>query len=159
MCGHVCQTGAITVGDLRKLTDPEWKTLDIPAICRVYLKYVVRQSSTLAVAWSSDYSVQRVGCLTDGPILIIVRAVRTTPGGPKTFIQELQDDFNFGACAFQMPLLLDPITYSSACCCVPAGQPFDYPQYDTNLQSLMAMGFNHDEAMDCLLYTSPSPRD
>jgi len=114
VCGHVCQTGAITVGDLRKLTDPEWKTLDIPAICRVYLKYVVRQSSTLAVAWSSDYSVQRVGCLTDGPILIIVRAVRTTPGGPKTFIQELQDDFNFGACAFQMPLLLDPITYSNA---------------------------------------------
>ena len=26
------------------LTDPEWKELDIPAMCRIHLKYCVRQS-------------------------------------------------------------------------------------------------------------------
>jgi hypothetical protein len=38
------QSGCATVGDLRRLTDHEWRALAVPAICRIYLKYVIRQS-------------------------------------------------------------------------------------------------------------------
>lgn len=92
------QTGAVTVGDLRKLTDSDWKLLDLPAVCRIYLKNVVRQSA------------------------------RVTPGGPKSFMEQLQDDFNFG-------------------------QPFDMVQYQEHISMLAAMGFNTEEAMEALVIT------
>lgn len=39
------QTRSRTVGDLRQLTDHDWRQVDVPAVCRIYLKYVVRQSA------------------------------------------------------------------------------------------------------------------
>lgn len=92
------KTGCITVGDLRKMTDHEWKSLDVPALCRIYLKYVVRQSA------------------------------RLKPGGSRSFLEVLQDDFNMG-------------------------QPFDISQYDASITNLGAMGFSSDEALEALLIT------
>lgn len=91
------QYGCKTVGDLRKLTEHDWKTLNIPALCRIYLKHIVRQS-------------------------------KRKEAGPKTFLDILQDDFNFG-------------------------QPFDMSQYQTHVATLTAMGFSQDEAMEALVVT------
>jgi ferredoxin len=37
-------TQCTTVGDLRRLTDLQWKSFDLPAIVKIYLKYIVRQT-------------------------------------------------------------------------------------------------------------------
>jgi hypothetical protein len=37
-------TGSSTVGDLRKFSDNDWLKVDIPAVCRIYLKHAVRQA-------------------------------------------------------------------------------------------------------------------
>src|SRR5436309_1485208 len=42
---HLATGGSQTVGDLRRLSDHDWKSLDLSAICRIYLKHIVRQSS------------------------------------------------------------------------------------------------------------------
>jgi len=36
--------GLLTIGDLRRLSDQDWRELEVPAICRIYLKYLIRQS-------------------------------------------------------------------------------------------------------------------
>lgn len=90
-------TGATTVGDLRRMTDPEWRALELPAVARVYLKYVVRQS-------------------------------QRKEDGDKSFLDLLQDDFNYG-------------------------QPFDMTLYQENVKMLAAMGFSSDEAMEALVIT------
>jgi len=38
------KTGSNTVGEFRKFSDTDWLKLDIPAVCRIYLKYAVRQA-------------------------------------------------------------------------------------------------------------------
>lgn len=94
----VDKTGATTVGDLRRLTDHDWKTLDVPAILRLYLKYVVRQSN------------------------------KKRNSGPKTFMDQLADDFNYG-------------------------QPFDMSLYQNHVSMLASMGFKQEEAMEALVIT------
>jgi hypothetical protein len=71
-------TGSVTVGDLRRLTDPDWNKMDVPAMCRIYLKCVVRQSGRTGTPTSS------------------------TPKS-STFMEELQNDFNYGQ-AFDLSL-------------------------------------------------------
>jgi len=38
------KTGSSTIGDLRKFSDNDWLKVDIPAVCRIYLKYAIRQA-------------------------------------------------------------------------------------------------------------------
>lgn len=64
-----------TVGDLRKLSDRDWHSLPLPAMCRVYLKYLVRQSGR-----SQDVGSPIVANSTLSP-----------------FMQSLANDFNFGS--------------------------------------------------------------
>lgn len=76
--GTVLQTieetvGRNTIGELRKLTDHEWHSLGIPAICRTYLKYCVRQSSKKMTS-----------------------PRRSKTNSKNSFMVELQNDFNFG---------------------------------------------------------------
>jgi hypothetical protein len=82
----VQQTGANTVGELRKLTDPEWLRLEIPALCRILLKYCIRQAGRLPAA-------------SNNAMAVISKTELKGAGDP--FMKELQDDFNFGQ-AFDM---------------------------------------------------------
>jgi hypothetical protein len=91
------ETGARTIGELRQLSDHDWREIKIPAICSVYLKYLVRQSARRA-------------------------------GKSRSFLEVLQDDFNYG-------------------------QPFDMSLYQNNLNMLSSMGFQQEEALEALVIT------
>jgi len=41
---NILKKAANTIGDLRRFSDHEWLKLEIPAICRIYLKHLVRQA-------------------------------------------------------------------------------------------------------------------
>jgi len=43
------QSGATRVGDLRRLSDQDWRELELPAICRIYLKYLIRQAGRIRI--------------------------------------------------------------------------------------------------------------
>lgn len=40
-------TAESTVGGLRQLEDDDWKEMDVPLLCRVYLQHLLRQSVSL----------------------------------------------------------------------------------------------------------------
>jgi len=42
---NIKQAGNQTIGDLRKLTDHDWIKMEVPALCRIYLKFLIRQSA------------------------------------------------------------------------------------------------------------------
>lgn len=54
------QTRSSTVGDLRRLTDHDWRAIEIPAIARIYLKYVVRQSARSTVGVDIDVGLVKL---------------------------------------------------------------------------------------------------
>jgi len=68
--------GFSTVGSLRAMTDSEWKKVNLPAIARIYLKYLVRQSVRPPLSTNSA-----------GP---------ATSSSDAQFMQVLANEFNFG---------------------------------------------------------------
>jgi hypothetical protein len=104
------------VGDLRRLSDAEWRALEIPAICRLYLKFLVRQAG-------------RGGQPGPAPLASGSNALVTPPSNkPETFIEKLQNDFNYGL-------------------------PFDMSLYNNNLALLASMGFKREESLEALCCT------
>jgi len=84
------QTGAANVGDLRRLSDQEWLKLDLPALCRILLKYCVRQAARPPAPHSSSSKPVGVGLSSPTP-------------SADPFLEQLQNDFNYGA-PFDMAL-------------------------------------------------------
>jgi hypothetical protein len=65
------------------LTDPEWLRLEIPALCRILLKYCIRQAGRIPASATNNN--------------IVVNLPKTEiKGAGDPFMKELQDDFNFG---------------------------------------------------------------
>jgi hypothetical protein len=120
------QTGVQSIGELRVLTDGDFRALQIPAMLRIYLKHLVRgtQSGRLLPKSGSVASSVGSGGLIPSPSGSPAPAAGAGRG-VDPFMQALQNDFNYG-------------------------QPFDLSQYKSHLDTLSLMGFSHAESMEAL---------
>lgn len=76
------QTGSSTVGGLRRLSNHEWRALTIPAICRIYLKHVVREAGRPQALRAEAPNASA--------------AATSSGSSPAVFMRELEMAFNSG---------------------------------------------------------------
>jgi hypothetical protein len=122
----IAQVGSSTIGELRKLSDAEWQRLEIPALCRILLKYCVRQAGRIA-AKPAESKLQAGGSTTAAAGGSAASA-RPQPYPSEPFMDQLAMDFNYG-------------------------QPFDLSLFKEKLQNLIAMGFSREDSMEVLCVT------
>jgi len=92
------KTGLLNVGDLRRLTDHDWRSLEgVPAICRIYLKYVIRSSARPG------------GVKAITPSAAVVGPAPTPKNNEVLFMELLQQEFNYGQ-PFEMSLYNSHVT-------------------------------------------------
>eukprot|EP00457_Paulinella_chromatophora_P011443 gb/GEZN01011584.1/.p1 GENE.gb/GEZN01011584.1/~~gb/GEZN01011584.1/.p1 ORF type:complete len:340 (-),score=47.69 gb/GEZN01011584.1/:101-1120(-) len=77
----ISEDGHSTVGHLRLLSDQEWKALSVPAICRIYLKHLVRKAGR-----------EKGSALSFGP----VSSSQRPDSKRDPFIRQLEIEFNSG---------------------------------------------------------------
>ena len=83
------QTGAISVGELRSFTDADFKALELPAILRIYLKYLVRGTQSGRLASAKAAAAAAANGANDA-------ASEDPADSVEPWLQSLQNDFNYG---------------------------------------------------------------
>ena len=142
-------TGAADVGSLRRLTDGDWRAMELPAMAALYLKYAMRQSSrgtaTLLLSplahsspsfSSSSSSLSPVAHSFGFPASVSLPAFPSPASSSHTdpVLAELQHEFQLS-------------------------QPLDLAQYTASLSVLQSMGFAQKESLEALIATDNKGED
>ena len=138
-------TGAADVGSLRRLTDGDWRSMELPAMAALYLRYAMRQSSRgtsslllspLQHASPSSFSVSSPSASSSAfPTSASFTAFPFPPSSPvDPVLSALQLEF-------QLPA------------------PIDMAHYAASLSILQSMGFNRAESLEALVVTDNKGED
>ena len=139
------QTGAADVGSLRRLTDGDWRAMELPAMAALYLKYAMRQSSRgtatlllspLSHSFSPSLSSHSPLSSPVGFSTSSFSAFSTSPTSAAVdpVLLELQHEF-------QLP------------------QQLDIAHYAASLSVLQSMGFTRKESLEALIVTDNKGED
>ena len=125
-------TGAADVGSLRRLTDGEWRAMELPAMAALYLKHAMRQSSR----GTSSLLLSPLANTSSSAFPSSSSAFPSSPASSPVdpVLVELQAEFQ----------LL---------------QPIDIAQYAASLTMLQSMGFTRKESLEALLVTDNKGED